>query len=84
MTIPIEDKKDNVETALLDETMAVTPTRYPTSELKQFWVVLKRTLLFSRRDWVSNFSPSIRRTNARLRNIIFRRNNLITVSFMKT
>lgn len=26
--------------------------RYPTSEWHQFWIVLKRTLLFSRRDWV--------------------------------
>lgn len=25
--------------------------RYPTSEWHQFWIVLKRTLLFSRRDW---------------------------------
>uniref|UniRef100_A0A2M4A217 Putative transporter abc superfamily breast cancer resistance protein n=1 Tax=Anopheles triannulatus TaxID=58253 RepID=A0A2M4A217_9DIPT len=28
-----------------------SPERYPTSEFHQFWVVLKRTLLFSRRDW---------------------------------
>lgn len=27
------------------------PERYPTSQFHQFWVVLKRTLLFSRRDW---------------------------------
>lgn len=27
--------------------------RYETSELHQFWIILKRALLFSRRDWVS-------------------------------
>ncbi|XP_051174768.1 ATP-binding cassette sub-family G member 1 isoform X1 [Leptopilina boulardi] len=43
------EKKDNIN--LLDETIVVTPERYPTSEFTQFWIVLKRTLLFSRRDW---------------------------------
>jgi ATP-binding cassette, subfamily G (WHITE), member 1 len=27
--------------------------RYATSEWHQFWVILKRALLFSRRDWVN-------------------------------
>lgn len=47
-----KDKKDNVTTSLLDETLETTPERYPISEFSQFWIVLKRTLLFSRRDWV--------------------------------
>lgn len=51
VTIPISGEKDNVEAALLDDTIVVTPERYPTSEFVQFWIVLKRTLLFSRRDW---------------------------------
>ncbi|XP_053613203.1 ATP-binding cassette sub-family G member 1-like isoform X3 [Plodia interpunctella] len=42
------EKPDNAEVALLGEQ---SPKRYATSEFKQFWVVLKRTLLFSRRDW---------------------------------
>ncbi|XP_015598558.1 ATP-binding cassette sub-family G member 1 isoform X2 [Cephus cinctus] len=46
-----QNKKDNVDTALLDDSLVITPERYPTSELTQFWIVLKRTLLFSRRDW---------------------------------
>ncbi|XP_054002971.1 ATP-binding cassette sub-family G member 4 isoform X1 [Hylaeus anthracinus] len=45
------DKKDNADVALLDDSIIVTPERYPTSELQQFWIILKRTLLFSRRDW---------------------------------
>lgn len=46
------DKKDNAESALLDDSITgMTPERYPTSEYQQFWIVLKRTLLFSRRDW---------------------------------
>ncbi|XP_034952371.1 ATP-binding cassette sub-family G member 4 [Chelonus insularis] len=53
LVITLEEKKDNIDvnTSLLDESMILTPERYPTSELTQFWVVLKRTLLFSRRDW---------------------------------
>ncbi|CAG9578177.1 unnamed protein product [Danaus chrysippus] len=43
------EKQDNVEVALLGT--EASPRRYATSELVQFWVVLKRTLLFSRRDW---------------------------------
>lgn len=46
------DKKDNADAALLDDSVnGTTPERYPTSEYQQFWIVLKRTLLFSRRDW---------------------------------
>ncbi|GAB1863239.1 ATP-binding cassette sub-family G member 1 [Camponotus japonicus] len=45
------DKKDNASMALLDESIAITPERYPTSELLQFYIILKRALLFSRRDW---------------------------------
>ncbi|XP_043252019.1 ATP-binding cassette sub-family G member 1 isoform X2 [Colletes gigas] len=45
------DKKDNADVALLDESIIITPDRYPTSECQQFWIILKRTLLFSRRDW---------------------------------
>jgi ATP-binding cassette, subfamily G (WHITE), member 1 len=40
-------------TALLGDEVTLSPERYPTSEFHQFWTVLKRTLLFSRRDWVS-------------------------------
>lgn len=54
MVIPMDtDKKDNASVALLDESIAVTPERYPISELLQFYIILKRALLFSRRDWVS-------------------------------
>ena len=49
-----EKAQDNVTTALLDTGFVSSPRRYPTSELMQFWIVLKRTLLFSRRDWVSS------------------------------
>ncbi|XP_046739749.1 ATP-binding cassette subfamily G member 4 [Diprion similis] len=52
VTIPISiEKKENVTTALLDQGLVVAPERYPTTELVQFWIILKRTLLFSRRDW---------------------------------
>lgn len=46
------EKTDNCTTALLSEEI-MSPERYPTSQFHQFWVVLKRTLLFSYRDWVS-------------------------------
>ncbi|EDW77636.2 uncharacterized protein Dwil_GK24455 [Drosophila willistoni] len=44
------DKTVNCTTALLTEEIT-SPQRYPTSQFHQFWVVLKRTLLFSYRDW---------------------------------
>uniref|UniRef100_A0A034VDL3 ATP-binding cassette sub-family G member 1 n=2 Tax=Bactrocera TaxID=47832 RepID=A0A034VDL3_BACDO len=44
------EKADNCTTALLNEEIT-SPERYPTSQFHQFWVVLKRTLLFSYRDW---------------------------------
>lgn len=53
ISISVDDKEPDNTTALLsDETGNLSPERYPTSEFHQFWVVLKRTLLFSRRDWV--------------------------------
>ncbi|XP_055541485.1 ATP-binding cassette sub-family G member 4 isoform X1 [Wyeomyia smithii] len=49
------EKEPEVNTALLPADgqidAGLSPERYPTSEFHQFWVVLKRTLLFSRRDW---------------------------------
>ena len=50
------EKKENVTTALLNDSIVVTPERYPVSEFLQFWIILKRTLLFSRRDWVCSKS----------------------------
>ncbi|XP_039490719.1 ATP-binding cassette sub-family G member 1 [Drosophila santomea] len=44
------EKSVNCTTALLTEEIT-SPERYPTSQFHQFWVVLKRTLLFSYRDW---------------------------------
>ncbi|XP_054084085.1 ATP-binding cassette sub-family G member 1 [Zeugodacus cucurbitae] len=44
------EKADNCTTALLSEEIT-SPERYPTSQFHQFWVVLRRTLLFSYRDW---------------------------------
>lgn len=46
------EKADNCTTALLSPEIT-SPERYPTSQFHQFWIVLKRTLLFSFRDWVS-------------------------------
>jgi ATP-binding cassette subfamily G (WHITE) protein 1 len=53
IAINVDDREPDTTTALLsEETGDLSPERYPTSEFHQFWVVLKRTLLFSRRDWV--------------------------------
>lgn len=52
VAIPIEEKTNEAAVALLpNEDDTLSPERYPTSEFHQFWTVLKRTLLFSRRDW---------------------------------
>lgn len=50
----VEKDIDEVNSALLGGDEINSPERYPTSQLRQFWTVLKRTLLFSRRDWVSD------------------------------
>lgn len=55
VAIPVEiDEKleAGVDAALLGNDVILSPERYPTSQFHQFWTVLKRTLLFSRRDWV--------------------------------
>lgn len=46
-----EKSPDSATTALLDTGLPNSTKRYGTSEWKQFWIVLQRTLLFSRRDW---------------------------------
>lgn len=56
VVIPIEmttcePDKPGVTSTLLDDSLPTSQKRYGTSELNQFWIVLKRTLLFSRRDW---------------------------------
>lgn len=62
ITLPMDLEKNGNDAAssllpnLEDNTLS--PERYPTSEFHQFWVVLKRTLLFSRRDWVNIFLAS--------------------------
>lgn len=53
VAIPMGNEKDiEEENALLGDEEINSPERYPTSQWRQFWTVLKRTLLFSRRDWV--------------------------------
>lgn len=61
LVIPVDltgsEKVDPPAASLLEPGIIKTSnSRYPTSEFRQFWIVLKRTLLFSRRDWVC--SPS--------------------------
>lgn len=54
VAVEIEKEADPENAALLAAPgeIPISPQRYPTSEFHQFWIVLKRTLLFSRRDWV--------------------------------
>lgn len=56
VAISMDNEKDTDEanSALLGGDEINSPERYPTSQFRQFWTVLKRTLLFSRRDWVRN------------------------------
>ncbi|KAG5883806.1 hypothetical protein JTB14_036683 [Gonioctena quinquepunctata] len=44
-------EKVNVNSALLDNAVQVKQPRYGNSELQQFFIILKRALLFSMRDW---------------------------------
>jgi len=43
---------DEATDTLLKNGLPSSQQRYATSEFAQFWIVLRRTLLFSRRDWV--------------------------------
>lgn len=50
--LAVKNKKDaKASQALLNEQSGVKK-RYAISEIAQMWIVLKRALLFSRRDWV--------------------------------
>ncbi|XP_046664043.1 ATP-binding cassette sub-family G member 4-like isoform X4 [Homalodisca vitripennis] len=54
VVIPVDltsEKTVDVTSTLLDNALPNSQKRYGTSEFNQFWIVLKRTLLFSRRDW---------------------------------
>ncbi|KAF5272449.1 hypothetical protein FQR65_LT04917 [Abscondita terminalis] len=52
LSLPTDNEKVvNVETKLLDSELAVPQPRYGNTELSQFFIILARTLLFSRRDW---------------------------------
>ncbi|KAJ8969017.1 hypothetical protein NQ317_007378 [Molorchus minor] len=44
-------EKSNVNSALLNNVSALKQPRYGNSELQQFFIILRRALLFSRRDW---------------------------------
>ncbi|KAI2474082.1 ATP-binding cassette subfamily G member 4 [Diabrotica virgifera virgifera] len=44
-------EKANVDSALLNTSVVVKQPRYGNSEFQQFFIILKRALLFSRRDW---------------------------------
>ncbi|KAK9871011.1 hypothetical protein WA026_009971 [Henosepilachna vigintioctopunctata] len=50
---PVANEKDSatVETSLLTDVLPKNQPRYGNSEFQQFFIILKRALLFSRRDW---------------------------------
>ncbi|KAJ3631279.1 hypothetical protein MTP99_012417 [Tenebrio molitor] len=48
---PLGYEKVNVDTALLENSIPVRQPRYGNSEFQQFFIILSRALLFSRRDW---------------------------------
>lgn len=54
--MPLDDKNvENASDKLLEDSLCIPQPRYGTSELRQFYIILKRALLFSRRDWVCIF-----------------------------
>lgn len=62
---------DEATDTLLKNGLPSKQQRYATSEFSQFWIVLKRTLLFSRRDWVCLQKNSIIYTSFFLNIIIY-------------
>lgn len=49
----IDIEKPDVTSTLLESSIPVKQPRYGNTELQQFFIILSRALLFSRRDWVS-------------------------------
>lgn len=49
----VDIEKPDVTSTLLENAIPVKQPRYGNSELQQFFIILRRALLFSRRDWVS-------------------------------
>lgn len=48
-----EMERENVDSTLLGQDLkTMQQPRYGTSEFRQFLIILKRALLFSKRDWV--------------------------------
>ncbi|XP_018565251.1 ATP-binding cassette sub-family G member 4 isoform X1 [Anoplophora glabripennis] len=47
----VDIEKPDVTSTLLENTVPVKQPRYGNTELQQFFIILKRALLFSRRDW---------------------------------
>lgn len=65
VAIPVDtDRRDNATAALLDDSIVVAPERYPISEFMQFYIILKRTLLFSCRDWVGIWGKQMMRLSS--------------------
>lgn len=52
----LDIEKNHPSDTLLEEVTPTKQPRYGNSELQQFFIVLNRTLLFSRRDWVRNMT----------------------------
>lgn len=73
VSIPVEVEKeaDSANSALLGTEVILSPERYPTSQFHQFWTVLKRTLLFSRRDWVHILENNIFKLYLKIIMIVF-------------
>lgn len=55
----IDIQKPDVNSTLLENAIPVKQPRYGNTELQQFFIILRRSLLFSRRDWVSSFKYQI-------------------------
>lgn len=53
VTVEKDVEKETADSALLDNALPIDQPRYGNTELQQFFIILKRALLFSRRDWVS-------------------------------
>lgn len=52
---------ENVDSSLLETSLSIQQPRYGNSEFHQFLIILKRALLFSRRDWVNLFFFNFRK-----------------------
>lgn len=77
------DKMENADSTLLENALPIKQPRYGNSEFMQFFIILKRALLFSRRDWVIRNNIFFHKTVGSLKLVQFAFASIVQYQFLK-